>query len=165
MPLLKSSSLLIAGAVLATAGCGAQSVPHPNVVPAAGVVTYKGAPVVGAAVILMSPETSKAGWICSGHTDRAGKFEITSNFAPGSQSRGIPVGDYTAVVTKFDEPSSGPRAHDAHPGASTPGSNPPPAASATKSEIPVKYATDQTSDLKLKIDNAGNGNLELKLAD
>ncbi len=157
----------IGGGCTALAGCGgAQQVPHPDVVQAAGVITQNGAPVEGATVVLMSEESKKAGWVFSGKSDAAGKFAITSVFAPGTDAKGVPVGDYTAVVTKFDFPAAVPmdmkayedqvRLKQTKPGMA-------PQSTGPKSLLPPMYATDTTSSLKVRIEGSGNPNIELKL--
>jgi hypothetical protein len=157
----------IGGGCTVLAGCGGgQKVAHPDVVQAAGVVTQNGAPVEGATVVLMSEESKKAGWVCSAKSDSAGKFAITSVFAPGTDARGIPVGDYTAVVTKFDFAPAVPtdmkayeeqvRLKQTNPGLAAQSAGP-------KSLLPPIYGTDTTSSLKVRIEESGNPNIELKL--
>jgi hypothetical protein len=160
--------VVIGGGIVAVAGCGAaEKVRHPDVVKAGGVVTQNGAPVEGATVAFVSEESKKAGWVFSGKSDAAGKFAITSVFAPGTDARGIPVGDYTAVVTKFDFPTAVPtdmkayeeqvRLRQANPGI-------PAQATGPTSLLPPQYGSDTTSGLKVRIEGSGNPNIELKLS-
>jgi hypothetical protein len=159
--------IAIGGGCTALAGCGgAEKATHPNVVQAGGVVTHGGAPVEGATVVLMSEESKKAGWVCSGKSDAAGKFAITSVFAPGTDAKGIPAGDYTAVVTKFDFPSAvrmDMKAYEEQLRLKQTNSGIPAQSSSPKSLLPPIYGTDSTSSLKVRIDGSGNPNIELKL--
>jgi hypothetical protein len=159
--------IAIGGGCTALVGCGgAEKATHPNVVQAGGVVTHGGTPVEGATVVLMSEESKKAGWVCSGKSDAAGRFAITSVFAPGTDAKGIPVGDYTAVVTKFEFAAAVPmdmkayeeqlRSRQQNSGAVAQSTSP-------KILLPAMYGTDTTSSLKVRIDASGNPKIELKL--
>jgi hypothetical protein len=154
------------------AGCdGAAKVEHPTTVPAAGTVTYNGSPVDAATVTLISADSKKSGWSCAGKTDAAGKFTIATVFAPGTEGKGVPAGDYTAVVTKFEVSVPGPMTGDAYTAAAKKKSDEdkargkPADPSGPKDQVPGKYSVEATSDLKVKIEAAGNSNIELKLAD
>jgi hypothetical protein len=150
------------------AGCS-ESLKTPSVAPAAGVATYNGNPVEGATVVLMSEATKKEGWSCSGTTNATGAFSITTIFAPGSEKKGIPPGDYTALVTKFEAPPAPPKdlkEYEAQQREKIKGGVPiSNASTAPKVLVPLKYATDETSDLKVKIETAGNESIKLELKD
>lgn len=167
-----SATVLLAVSVLG--GCGPEQIKHPDVAPAAGIVTYNGAPVEGAMVSFFSEESKKAGWNLSGRTDAAGKFEVTSSFAPGTEMKGIPAGNYTAVVIKSEAAAmkavdikSDPKAYEelmkSRQRAPTEGA--PTESPSAKNLIPTKYATEATSGLTVQIDKSGNSNIELKLVD
>lgn len=169
-------SVLACGvAAIALAGCGGGGdvkVKHPDCSSAAGVVTYNDKPVEGARVMLISADTKKNGWGCTGNTDAGGKFEITTSFAPSTQVKGIPPGDYSVLVTKIEklttaemeaakkegEENQKKIAAGADPASLT---NP----GAPKNLVPAKYADEFKSDLKVKVEKAGNTNIDLKLAD
>lgn len=149
-------------------GCGDQ-LKTPPVAPAAGVVTYNGSPVEGATIVLMSDASKEAGWSCSGTTNATGAFVITTVFAPGTEKKGVPAGDYTAVVAKFEAAPAPPKdlkeyqkQQQEKNKAGIPVSN---ASTAPKPLIPIKYAIDATSDLKFKIEAGGNENIKLELKD
>jgi hypothetical protein len=176
MKLTRVLAISACGIVAVLAGCDSGKVAHPNTVPAAGVVTYNGSAVEGATVSLMSAESKGSGWTCAGKTDAAGKFTITTVFAPGTEGKGVPPGDYTAVVTKFEAATSSPAGPSGDmkayqesyekKNAEAKAAGQAPASSGPKNLVPLKYAADGTSDLKgIKIEAAGNTNIELKLTD
>jgi hypothetical protein len=169
---LSSAAVVLTASILA--GCGPEQVKHPGVTPAAGVVTYNGTPVEGASVAFFSEESKKAGWNLSGRTDAAGKFEITSIFAPGTEAKGVPPGSYTAVVVKSEGgPAAKPMDMKADPKAydefmrsqQNSASGKAPEVTAPKSLVPTKYTVETSSDLKVKVEGSGNPNIELKLVD
>lgn len=163
-------SVPVCGIVIAVlAGCpgGGAAIKHPDVSPAAGVVTYNDKPVEGAQVLLMSAETKKNGWACAGRTDADGKFEIMTTFPPSIQEKGLPVGDYTALVLKASANTMS-AAEQAEIQKKVLAGGKVESASSTedsKSPIPVKYTEESKSDLKVKIEKAGNTKIELKLVD
>ena len=97
---------------------------------------------------------------------RPESLQLRRSSVPGTDAKGIPVGDYTAVVTKFDFPAAVPtdmkayeeqvRMRQTNPGVAAQSTSP-------KSLLPPIYGTDTTSSLKVKIDGSGNPNIELKL--
>jgi len=164
----------VAAALVGCGGGGDAKVKVPDVVPAAGTVTYNEKPLEGASVLFMSAETKKNSWACAGQTDAAGKFEITSTFSPSTQVKGLPAGEYTVVVTKMEKTKTmTPAEIDAMKKemdekamqAAKSGGNPVTVQPKTPSMIPEKYGADTTSDLKVKIEKPGNPKIELKLAD
>jgi hypothetical protein len=170
MRLLK---LLLCATTAALAGCGGseQQAQHPAVAPTAGTVTYNGSPVAGATVTLFSDTTKEKGWTLAAQTDAEGKFEIMSRFAPGTEFKGAPAGDYTIVVTKFETPAAAaPKDLTAYEEqfkkqqqAAASGARP--EVTAAKASIPTKYSQDGTSPLKVKIEAAGNSDIEVTLED
>lgn len=67
-------------------GCGSNG---PEVVPAGGIVTYKGNPI-GKINVMLMPSGGGGGMIAEGTTDEAGKFELQT-YEPGD---GAMVGEY-----------------------------------------------------------------------
>jgi hypothetical protein len=174
MKFSRLSSVCLLGTIVAFAGCGGVAkVAHPDVSPAAGIVTYNGSAVADAEVVLMSQESKTKGWTCSGKTGTDGKFTISTLFAPGTDAAGIPPGKYTAVVIKTEQPAlavkpndmksyeeiSKKKMEDAQAGGVAPESTGP------KSLVPSKYSVDSLSDLTVTIEKEGNSNIELKLVD
>ena len=142
--------------------------------PAAGIVTYNDKPVEGARVVFLSGESKKNTWGCSGMTDASGKFEISTSFSPTQQAKGIPVGDYTAVVTKAEAQTLSREQHEAQAkemqekmkkAQAAGGKDDPTFDAPPKALVPAKYGDETKSGLKVKIEKAGNTKIELKLAD
>jgi|GEM_PF-4281895 len=171
----KISAVSMCGVFLAVAGCGgAAKVDHPDAAPAAGIVTYHGSPLSDATVVFLSPQSKKSGWTCAGKADASGKFAMSTVFAPGTETSGVPEGHYTAIVLKtpqataassqpmdmkaYDEMSRKKSSDQSDP-------NSAPQSTAPPSLVPAKYGTDSTSDLKVNIEKAGDSNIELKLVD
>ncbi len=71
------------------AGCGSNG---PTLVPAGGVVTYKGSPI-GKINVMLMPSASSGGMIAEGTTDETGKFTLQSQPA----GEGAMVGSYTVA--------------------------------------------------------------------
>ena len=71
-------------------GCGAGD--GPDLVPAGGVVTYKGQPI-GKINVMLMPDASSKGMIAEGTTDESGKFKLGTK-EPGD---GAMVGTYTVA--------------------------------------------------------------------
>lgn len=156
--------------VVALSGCGdTAKVSHPDVSPASGTVTYNGNPVGGATVVFTSSESTTKGWGCSAVTDAQGKFEMMTIFVAGSSVKGVVPGDYDVTVTKKEAPKPLSDAEEAKKaaeiieakGRGTYKEEPP----VIKSLVPEKYGAAATSELKVKVEKAGNKNIELKLAD
>jgi len=157
------------------AGCGAGAkVPHPVVVPAAGVVKYKNEPVEGATVLFLSADSKKNFWGCSGKTDANGGFEITSAFSPTTQDQGVPPGNYTVIVTKveptaeksIEEIDAEKKEFEAQAmKLAASGGNVSTLQHKAHSLVPEKYNSEVTSGLKVNIEPEGNTTIELNLAD
>ncbi len=92
---------IVLAASLSCLGCskGPQA---PPTFPVTGVVTYKGKPVEGAAVSLVSnnPKVRSA----AGTTDAEGKFEVTTYYSATEQPKGAMPGDYAITVSKTSVP-------------------------------------------------------------
>lgn len=172
MPFSRLSSVAVCGIVVALAGCGPTKVAHPDVAPASGIVTYNGAAVADADVILVSAESKKSSWTIGGKTGADGKFTLTTVFAPGTDGNGVPAGDYIAMVVKIDKIET-PKPGDmksynemmTKKQAEMQAAKSAPETTGPKALLPVKYSTELSSDLKVKIEKTGNSNIDLKLVD
>lgn len=137
-----------AGLVLFAAivmGCGGGVSDAPKVVPAAGVLKYKGQPLADANVAFY-PEKGPAG---VGKTDTKGAFQIKTNGQLGAL-----VGKHKVTVNV-----GGPA-----------NAEPPPADGneivlLEKSTIPKKYSNQNDTDLVIDLPAAGNKELVLDLTD
>lgn len=139
---------------LALVGCGKAADPNkPKLVPASGIVTYKGAPIEGATV-LFSPMVQTGGLAASAMTKADGGF-VMSNAYPGEN--GVPAGAYKIMVSKtaFAEAPPAPARHDAPPVIV-----PPP-----KPLLPPKYGQSRTTPLKVEIPATGKTDIKLDLND
>ena len=77
------------------AGCGSDS---PTLVPAGGVVNYKGKPI-GKINVMLMPSAGSSGMIAEGTTDETGKFTLQTQ-DPGD---GAMVGSYTVAFKYIPE--------------------------------------------------------------
>lgn len=77
-------------------GCSEEA-SGPDLVGASGTVTYKGSPLAGATVSMISA----AGHLSNGYTDPAGKFTMTT----GARS-GVPVGKAKVGIVKVEAPAA-----------------------------------------------------------
>lgn len=149
-------------------GCGPS---YPATVAVSGVVTYQGAPVEGANVILGRGTRSVAsGEIAIGKTDSNGRFELTSHFAGQASSSGAVPGDYEVTISKLVPPPGMSQAQyqamvDAANkigetgGMVPPGSEPPPLVEM----LPPHYSATGKSRLKATIDPKGPNDLKFEL--
>lgn len=112
-------------------GCGGGD--GPKLVPAGGIVTYKGAPI-GKINVMLTPSAGGKGLVAEGTTDENGKFTLQTK-EPGD---GAMVGTYT-VSCKFV-----PEEVPAMPGFA--------GAKKVVSPIPEKYADATKSGLTATID-------------
>lgn len=123
-------------------GCSGGADPL-KVVPIAGVVKYKDAPVADAELVFY-PEKGPVG---TGKTDSKGAFQIKTNGRAG----GVPGKYRVTVVSKQEDaiPPSDGRALEF----------------TNKSKLPKKYTSQADSDLVIEIAAAGNSDLKLDLTD
>jgi len=143
--------LLAAGGILGLAitvlGCGGESHKGPEkqaVVPANGVLTYRGKAVPDASVVFQALD----GKVSShGMTDAAGTFRLSTY---GSQD-GVPPGRYKVTVA-----AGGPKETE-------PGVLPDEPPGGFKSPIPTKYANPTTTDIVLEVKADGKNDFTIDL--
>lgn len=146
---------------LAMLGCGSggRETPVP-VYPVTGVVTYNGKPVVGADITFFSADGDRSAF---GRTDNEGRYRL-STF---SSNDGAIEGRHLVTIVKVNVPTR--QAEPVAPidseayvppeeGVST--SPPPP-----KSEVPEKYASQETSGLTAIVNADGNNEINFELTD
>jgi len=152
----RNAILLLAGvvALASVAGCGggaddAAKRNRPKVVPAQGIVTYKGSPVTGATVVFSPTAGTNA---ASALTDSSGRFSMSA-FPPDP---GAVPGQYKVSITKTEQAAAQPAGgHD----------EPPAEGAAPKSLIPEKYGSAETSGLVADIPEGGKTDLKFELTD
>jgi hypothetical protein len=157
-------ALLVA---LAAGGCG------PTYHPVSGVVKLDGSPVAGATVTLISDDGLKS---YSGFTDAAGAFTVSGDkpgalagnykvtvtkVTPVAGAEGMSPGnpEYMKLMMKEHKEAGGGKA-GAMPGMAT--MSPAGKAAGPKTELPVAYATPQSTPLTAKVPVEG-GQLVLEL--
>jgi hypothetical protein len=161
--------VVLCSAFGAFAGCG------PSKSPVQGLVYLDDKPLSGATVVFTSEDGSKT---ASGRSDEQGNFTLSFENGPG-----IPAGTYKVTVTKTAAVGqmSGPGEGDAKdyiaqmmknksaaqssqtgpagpPGSAREGGNP----NKTKSEVPSKYASVNTTDITVQVPTGGKP-VEIKL--
>jgi hypothetical protein len=95
---------MILGAVaLAAMGCGGETAPNEDLVPAAGSVRVGGQPAAGVR-LLFTPVGSTTGTGGFGITDAEGKFELIHR----SQKKGVVTGEYVVTFSRFRMPDGKP---------------------------------------------------------
>ena len=150
-PLIRTGLLLLC---LSVWGCGGGTDPNlanrPAVVPAEGVVNFKGAPLEGATVIF-SPTAGGANG-ASASTDADGKF-VLSAFPPDT---GAVPGSYQVAITKMSiaDTAASPASHDAEGPVATP-----------KPLIPERYSNPASSGLTAEIPASGKQDLKFDLTE
>jgi hypothetical protein len=138
------------------AGCGGND--HPETVPVAGTVTYKGAPVEGAQVSFMAPGAPRA---AIGTTNSQGKFQLTTF----EENDGAVIGKHAVTISKSgaDQPAGGMDAmnpSDAYGqamGAAASGTG------AEEGELPARYANPQSSGLEAEVTRDGTNDFTFPL--
>jgi hypothetical protein len=142
-------------AVLAAAGCGGGddewTAKRPATVPASGTLTYKGAAVEGATVIL-APANPKAGesYGASAVTGSDGSFE----FAAFPPETGAVPGQYKVGVTKVESTQAAAPQEGAHQETALP----PP-----KNLLPEQYADPAKSGITVDIPAGGKTDIKIEL--
>ena len=124
--------LLLGGLLMVTAGCSGRK-------PLQAIVTLDGKAVEGATVVLTKEGGGPA---ISGFSAADGTLTLDA-----ASKDGIPPGDYKVVVTKIKATSTGitdPKSPEAMKMMKN-------GSAGNKSELPAKYATAATTDLKVKI--------------
>jgi len=145
----------------AIVACRQQGADFPERVPASVKVLYRGSPLVGANVTLHPQSTD--GKPAFGRTDAEGRA-VLSTF--GNEDGAMP-GEYIATVVKKDSgqqaagtPGTEEGAMPANPGAGAP--PPPPPA---RDLLPNKYASPQTSGLRVTVPAEGLKDFVIELTD
>lgn len=123
-----------------------------------GKITFDGKPVEDATVTFSPTGTQPP---AVGRTDPEGNYSLRT-YEDGD---GAAAGDYTVLVMKETVTAAAAPTHDevvasggspqAHSGA--------PGASTTKSELPTKYSSQATSDLKATVTEDGENNFDFNL--
>lgn len=146
-------SLLLAGGTGCTGSSDKYKQDRPAVVPAEGVITYKGQPVEGATVVFIPTTGSHA---ASAYTDSSGRFSMAA-FPPDP---GVVPGSYRVTVTKLNVSGGGGGSptgfvHDD-------GFRPPVPAG---SLVPAKYSDANMSDLTAEVPEGGKTDFTFDLQD
>ena len=155
----RSMLALLAGMPLVL-GCGGGTA-GPKTAKATGVVTYKGAPVVGATVTFTAPKSPRTG---VGVTDDKGGFTIGTFGA----NDGAVLGDHVVTVTKRQGGTEQMKPEDYMKNmtaGSGGGSKPAIPGSDAKNELPAKYATSKESPLKAKVEAGAKNEFKFELMD
>ncbi|GAA4438367.1 carboxypeptidase-like regulatory domain-containing protein [Bremerella cremea] len=123
--------------------------------PVTGEVTMDGEVVEGATVTLVP--SSEAGRSASGITDAEGKFSVMTYVSPGVQPEGAMPGDYSVTIRKLEvrKVEEGGTPQEAQAAFRKLG---PP-----KDLLPKKYASPNTSDLKVTVNDGPTAAMSLKL--
>lgn len=140
--------LCCAFAILALlAGCGGSDdrwvAGRKPVVPVSGRITFKGAPLEGAIIILHAPEGDLA---AQGRTDDDGHFQLTTY----EDYDGAVVGTHTVTVRKTEYTKTPTRFHTEEE---------PSYAMLPTELLPKELATADTSELKATVPDAGTADL------
>jgi len=139
------TALAVTAAVVA--GCGQ---PGPALEEAAGSVTLDGQPIEGATVTFV-PVAGTEG-LCSGITDPAGRFRLTTVIAGLGALPGAAAGDYAVTVTKVIGSSAPAASQD--PGYVAPTSQTAPPK--VTYVVPKRYAEATTSGLTVTVGPGAN---------
>lgn len=140
---------------------------HPQVVPVSGVITYKGAPVAGARVSFVSPNSSRSS---DGVTNEQGEFTVTTM----NTGDGALVGDNLITVAFIDESApaaqrfSGPSPEAAKSltkEMQTLQDAPEKKAGPKKSLLPLKYLDPKKSGLKRSVVAGEKNHFKIDLTD
>lgn len=134
--------LLSTFTVAVVVGCGGSKPSNrPKTIPVQGVVKYKGAPVEGASITLISQDPKGKGAV--GRTDKSGKYQLTT-FEPGD---GVLPGSYLVKISKTTTKSQLTEQQEQEYMAK--GKTLPPMVE--KDELPAKYKQEKTSGLTAEV--------------
>jgi hypothetical protein len=149
----------VAGVVVVLfAGCGAKSTV--STVPVSGTVTFNGAPLEGADVILHT--TSEGGHNASGRTDSQGKFTLSTYISPSENPEGALPGSYKVSISKM-EASTGTTPEQMMQKMATGGGPKAAPDFEPKSAIPEKYRDPTTSGLTATVPEGGDQAMTIDL--
>ncbi|RCS54450.1 carboxypeptidase regulatory-like domain-containing protein [Bremerella cremea] len=147
---------LFLGAVVVASLVGCTGSDIPKTYPVTGSVTYKGKPVEGANITLVSsdPAVRSAG----AESDAEGKFSVKTYFSPKQQAEGVVPGDYVITVSKMEkhELPEGMKPEEAIAAFREMGP--------AKNLLPKKFASPQSSDLKISVTDTAPEPLVLDLS-
>jgi hypothetical protein len=141
--------LLCALSIALLAGCGSKTpaVEHPKTVPVTGTVTYKGAPVEGAAVVFKPESSQERGAV--GTTDSEGHFKLMT-YEPND---GAIPGLFLVEISKTEVPKTELTDNSL---AETP---------PVKELLPVKFKSIKTSKLSADVKDSGTNDFTFALTD
>lgn len=143
--------------LLVSCGCGSSKpTGRLTVYPVTGTVTYKGKPVTFADVTFFCEAASKSSF---GRTDENGVYKPTTY----SNRDGAPEGKQVVTVAKPAVPAQVPTFAPIESPAYAPpveGARPPPT---PKPEIPLKYASQATTDLSVVVSKEGPNKFDFTL--
>lgn len=140
-------------------GCSGSQARPVAVYPVTGKVTYKSQPVVGADITFVNETENRSAF---GRTDEKGEFQLTTF----SSNDGAVAGKHIVTIVKVvppPPPANEPAVESAEyvpPGLGESTAPPPP-----KSDIPGKYANQQTSGLIAVVNAEGANHVEFDLKD
>lgn len=120
--------------LLVLSGCAPSGIPEgPAPVPVDGTVTLDGQPLAGASVMF--------GQAAFGETDANGHYQLSAS----GGKKGCPPGDYQVVVEKWVMPDGSPYKSGEMS----------PMDAGAKQEIPAKYTSMESTELKASVPAAG----------
>ena len=134
-------------ALIFSTGCGSGAKTYS----VTGTVTYKGAPVEGADVMLTPVQEDPAIKPARGTTNSSGKFTVKTYFAPGDDRSGATAGLYKITLQKIPQ-STG--IVDPY----KPGGQP-------KNELPDQYASPIRTPFEREVKASGGNDFSLDLVD
>ena len=140
--LLESCRWALLLVIAAAAGCGGRDPGLPPLVPVDGTVTLDERPLSGA-MVTFYPLGQTRGVGGSAYTDENGRYEAAS----GSAAKGLPTGQYRAVVSKLVMPDGSP--YSAEEGV-------PPMDSEAREAVPLRYPDMDQSPLEATVPPAGD---------
>ena len=144
-------------ALFALSGCRPAKDPRArNLVPAKGHITMDDEPLAGATIIFIPSEDNKFDSQSSTFSDLKGYFELTT-FTPGD---GIHPGNYSVTVLKNEYSNS---ISDEEIARQKAKGQPLSYDIITRSLIPTRYNSKETSGLNVEISPKGNRNISISL--